>query len=379
LTVSLRPLLLSRRVIVCVGCGGVGKTTTAAALGLAGAMAGRRTLCLTIDPARRLAESLGLKGMGSEAQLVDPARFVKAGLRVPGSLTVMMLDPKRTFDDLVERYASTPLARDRILRNRLYQYVSTSLAGTQEYMAMEKLYALRADRTWDLIVLDTPPTTNALDFLDAPERMVDALDSAVLGWMLAAARSTGRFSLSLLARSAAAVLRGISRLTGYGFLEALAEFLVAFNELFGGFRRRATEVSAGLRGSDNAYVLVTSPDPMSIREIVFFAERLRELGMPRDVLVINRVHPYTRSDATQGVEEALRSHGVVLAEGGADRVRHAAEDEAREGALDRAHLDQIPPVLTDGGTLRIEIPAFGGDVRDLPSLARVAEMLAPPT
>src|SRR5262249_49340256 len=148
---------------------------------------------------------------------------------------------------------------------KLYQHVSTSLAGTQEYMAMEKLYALKGDPAWDLIIVDTPPTTNALDFLDAPERMVDALDSPVLGWLVRALESSGKLSMNLLARGATAVLRGVSKLTGYGFLEALAEFVRLINELFGGFRKRATEVAKALRGPEVAYVLVTSPDPMSIR------------------------------------------------------------------------------------------------------------------
>src|SRR4051812_15579196 len=267
--VSLGPLIDSRRVILCVGCGGVGKTTTAAALGLGAAMAGKRTLCLTIDPARRLAESLGLSEMKTEAQRIDPARFAEAGLRVSGSLTVMMLDTKRTFDELVAKHASSPEARDRILGNKLYQQVSTSLAGTQEYMAMEKLYALSADPSWDLIILDTPPTTNALDFLDAPERMVGALDSAVLQWFVSAFQRSGKFSLNLLTRGAAAVLKAMSKLTGYGFLEALAEFVSLINELFGGFKKRAAEVSRALRGPEVAYVLITSPDPMSIREITY--------------------------------------------------------------------------------------------------------------
>src|SRR6185295_19020696 len=196
MAVSLRTLLETRRVILCVGCGGVGKTTTAAALGLAAAMSGKRTLCLTIDPARRLAESMGLWRMTTEEQGVDPERLREAGVKITGSLTVMMLDTKSTFDDLIARYASSPLVRDRILENKLYRYISTSLAGTQEYMAMEKLYAIKQDPRWDLIVVDTPPTSNALDFLDAPDRMIDALDSAVLRWLVSALHSSGKLSFN---------------------------------------------------------------------------------------------------------------------------------------------------------------------------------------
>jgi anion-transporting ArsA/GET3 family ATPase len=163
----LADLINTRRVIVTVGAGGVGKTTTAAALGVAAARAGKRVLCLTIDPAKRLAESLGIAEMRTEAVTVDPARFAAAGVPLKGSLTAMMLDTKRTFDELVIKYSSSKAKAEKLLSNKLYQYVSTSLAGTQEYMAMEKLVAVKDDDRYDLVVLDTPPTANALDFLDA--------------------------------------------------------------------------------------------------------------------------------------------------------------------------------------------------------------------
>jgi anion-transporting ArsA/GET3 family ATPase len=376
--VSLRPLIDSRRVILCVGSGGVGKTTTAAALGLAAAMAGKRTLCLTIDPARRLAESLGFSEMRSDAQQVEPARLERAGLRVPGSLTVMMLDAKGTFDDLIGRHASSPDVRDRIMRNRLYRHVSTSLAGTQEYMAMEKLYALKGDPRWDLIVVDTPPTSNALDFLDAPDRMIDAIDSTVLRWLVTAFQSSGKVGVNLLARSAAAALRGIAKLTGQGFLEALAEFVVLMNEMFGGFRKRAEEVRKALRGPEVAYVLVTSPDPLSIREIRFFAERLREMQMPRDAVVVNRVHaPRIRRAEQADIALELERRRLSLGLEAEARVLSASDDEARLGALDGAHLSELAELDEPGGRqLRADVPAFPGDVHDLPSLARVAAVLA---
>jgi len=377
--VSLGPLIASRRVILCVGCGGVGKTTTAAAVGLAAARQGKRTLCLTVDPARRLAESLGLSEMKHEAQHVDPARFREAGLDIGGSLTVMMLDTKGTFDELVTRYASSPEMRDRILRNTLYRYISTSLAGTAEYMAMEKLYALRSDPRWDVIVIDTPPTTNALDFLDAPERMIEALDSPVFRWLVAAFETSGKLSMNLLARGAAAALRGMGRLTGTGFLEALAELIVLLNEMLGGFRARANEVQKALRGPDVAYVLVTSPDPLSICEIRYFADRLRELAMPRDALVINRVHPaHGARPSAESVRGELEGRGLVLAADGEMRVLRAFDDEARQGELDRRHLGALVD-LQDGEErpIRVEVPALVGDVHDLRALAKVAAALAP--
>src|SRR5580692_4436670 len=222
---SLEQLVMSHRVLVAVGAGGVGKTTVAAALGMAAARRGRRVLCLTIDPARRLGEALGLEAMSSEEQVVDPARFVDPSRPITGSLTAMMLDTKRTFDALVRKYSSSPEQARRLLDNKLYRYVSTSLAGTQEYMAMEKLIELQRDPRYDLIVLDTPPTANALDFLDAPERLIEALDSAAMRWLVDTFQKSGRFSFNLVARGVALVLRGIGRLTGKGFLEHLAEFV----------------------------------------------------------------------------------------------------------------------------------------------------------
>jgi anion-transporting ArsA/GET3 family ATPase len=248
---------------------------------MAAALRGRRVLCLTIDPARRLGEALGLEAMSSEEQVVDPARFASDSRPVTGSLTAMMLDTKRTFDGLVQKYSSSPEQARRLLDNKLYQYVSTSLAGTQEYMAMEKLVELQKDARFDLIVLDTPPTTNALDFLDAPERLIEALDSSAIRFFLQAFESTGKLSLNLLARSASLVMRGLGRITGGGFLEAMAQFLAELNDLFGGFKERARSVKAALRSSEVSFVLVSSPAPMSLREVLFFSDRLEQASMPR--------------------------------------------------------------------------------------------------
>src|SRR5271166_143364 len=279
---------MSRRVLIAVGAGGVGKTTTAAALGVAAARRGKRVLCLTIDPARRLAEALGLERMSSEEQSIAPELFTRAGMPMQGSLTAMMLDTKRTFDELIVKYSSTPERAQRLLANKLYQYVSTSLAGTQEYMAMEKLVAVQNDPRFNLIILDTPPTANALDFLDAPEKLVEALDSATMAWFIQAFQSTGKLSLNLLARSAAVVLRGLGRITGGGFLEAMAEFITELNDLFGGFKQRARLVEAALRSPDVSFVLVTSPAPMSVQEVLFFSDRLEQSSMPRGAFVVNR-------------------------------------------------------------------------------------------
>ncbi len=373
---SLLPLLETRRVILCVGCGGVGKTTTTAALGLGAAMRGKRVLCLTIDPAKRLANSLGLEAMDTEAQTVAPELFARAGLDVPGSLTVMMLDTKRTFDALVARHASSPEARDKILHNKLYHHVSTSLAGTHEYMAMEKLYEVRASGDWDLIVLDTPPTSNALDFLDAPERLVGALDGAAVKWLIQAFQGTGALSLNLLAKSAAVVLKGISKLTGGGFLEDLAAFVTELNDLFGGWKQRAAEVSKALREPDVAYVLVTSPAPLAIEEVLFFGERLRSQGMREDAFVVNRVHtPPAARPAEADVRRVLAERGLDLGDDGPERLLRALGEEAQQAEIDRENLRALDGALRGSRALRADVPAYAADVHDLRALASVTRAL----
>lgn len=378
---GLGPLLESRRVILCVGCGGVGKTTTTAALGLAAARRGKRVLCLTIDPARRLSQSLGLAEMTPAAQSVDPRLFAAAGIEVKGSMTVMMLDTKSTFDGLITSLAPTPEKRDHILNNVLYKYISTSLAGTQEYMAMEKLHAVKDDPAYDLVLLDTPPTQNALDFLDAPERLIGALDSSATRWFVQAFQSSGKLSFNLLAKSTAAILRNIGKLTGGGFLEQIASFISEINEIFGSWRERANAIASALRGPDVAYVLVTTPDPLSVREVLYFADRLREQRMRRDAFVVNRVHPtYGRLPSAEEVGEAVAARRLALGAGAAERLRVAADDETRLGKQDALHLIALEGALEDeatGGSLEVRVPAFPYDIYDLERLARVADLLAP--
>ncbi len=379
---TLTPLLERHRVVLCVGSGGVGKTTVTAALGLAAAERGKRVLCLTIDPAKRLANSLGLSRMTGDEQVVAPELFERVGLPVTGRLSVMMLDTKRTFDELVVRYASSPEARDRILNNRLYQYVSTSLAGTQEYMAMEKLLAVKRDGAYDLIVLDTPPTSNALDFLDAPERLINALDSAAVRWLMQAFEQSGRFSLNLVAKSVAVVLRGIGKLTGGGFLEQMAAFVTDLNDLFGGFRQRATEVAAAFRGSEFAYVLVTTPAPAAVREALFFADRLDEQGMHRDAFVVNRVHKPPRAHPGRDeIQRAIERHRLDLGASGVERLEQALAEETELAETDAAELANLDRVLVPGRSgkkpIRIEIPALPSDVHDLGMLGGIAKLLCP--
>ncbi|MSP24942.1 MAG: ArsA family ATPase [Myxococcales bacterium] len=365
--------------ILCVGCGGVGKTTTCAALGLAAARRGKRVLCLTIDPAKRLAQSFGLDAVGPEFRRIDPRVFSEAGIAVQGTLTVAMLDVKSTFDGLVTALAPSEEKRKRILDNVLYQYVSTKLAGTQEYMAMEKLYALKDDPAFDLILLDTPPTSHALDFLDAPERLVAAIDSAAVRWFLDSFRSSGVMSLNLLKRTAAMVLRGIGRIIGGGLLEQVAAFVTEMNELFGGWRARAERVSAALRGPDVGYVLVTTPEPMSLREISFFAERLLQEKMAPSAFVVNRCRGVAGEvPASHEVKEQLEARGLATDDDFVRRVLDAAALERRLGERDRKNLSSMKWALEgDASPPLVTVPEFPRDIHDVRRLALVAALLAP--
>ena len=372
---ALSSLVDSRRVIVTAGAGGVGKTTTAAALSVAAARRGKRVLCLTIDPAKRLAESLGIAEMTSEAAVVDKARFDAIGVPMTGSLTAMMLDTKRTFDELVTKYSSTPAKAKKLLENRLYRYVSTSLAGTQEYMAMEKLVAVKEDPRYDLVVLDTPPTANALDFLDAPERLMEALDSATMKWFVDAFQSSGKLSLNLVARSAATVLRGIGKITGGGFLEAMAELIAELNELFGGFKERALRVQSTLRGSDVAFVLVTSPSPPAIKEVLYFAERLVEARMPHGALVVNRFHlppAFPEGVSEEAARSGIASTHLALEDDAPSRLVQAHADAVKVASLDAA---QVRALATMTKTPVIRIAELDTDVHDLQLLVQLSDAL----
>ncbi len=370
---TLGDLLTAKRVIVTVGCGGVGKTTIAAALALAAARQGRRVLCLTIDPARRLATSLGLREMAHEAQEIDPALWRSEG---EGTLTAMMLDVRGTFDALVTRYAANAQTRDRILNNPIYREVSGSLAGTPEYMAMEKLYALRDDPRYDLVVLDTPPTSSALDFLEAPDKMIEAVDSPAIQAFVGAFERTGKLSLNLLSKAMSKVLSGLGTITGAEFLSQVAEFLSDLQTLFGGFRERASKVRDALMGSEVAFVVVSSPDPMAVGEAMFFVDHLQKHHMNAEALVMNRVRqaedlPTPSADRLAGLLADANLSGAPELAAAFSRAWRDMSTWARRDALEvarsRREMASVPR--------HVLVPTFDEDVYDLAALAHVAACL----
>lgn len=281
-----------KEIIVCAGAGGVGKTTVAAAIALRAAMDGKKTAVLTIDPARRLASSLGLKELSNEPAKVGARKFTSANLKPKGSLYALMLDTKSTFDHVIMQYAPTPEQADRIIANRFYRNISGTLSGTQEYMAMEKLYELHVDGDYDLIVIDTPPTRNALDFLDAPRRMTDFFESRVLRWFLLPYMKAGGGFMKVANVAATTFLRIVKRIVGAEVLEDTAEFFNNLEGMYEGFKERAREVARLLKSPVTSFVVITSPAEESVAEATFFASRLEEAGLPFGALVVNRVHPH---------------------------------------------------------------------------------------
>ncbi len=283
---ALSPLLDTQRLIVCVGSGGVGKTTTAAALGIASAKRGRETAVLTIDPARRLRDALGITTLDGE-----PHRVPLGRRGVKGSLDAMVLDTKRTFDELIQRYAPTSAAAERVLTNRIYASVSTVLAGSQEYMAMERLHALAGSGDYDLLVVDTPPTQHALDFLEAPERLMALLTSRAASILQNPSLILAREGSRLAQAALSAVLRGLERFTGFEMLRDVAEFVGGLEEFSAGFQERAAAVAQFLREPATSFLLVTTAAPARVAETLAFHRELVRAGLPFAGFVVNRVLP----------------------------------------------------------------------------------------
>jgi anion-transporting ArsA/GET3 family ATPase len=299
------------RIVVCCGAGGVGKTTTAAALGLRAAERhGRRAVVLTIDPARRLAQALGL------TELDNTPRLVKGVQAETGELHAMMLDMKRTFDEVVLAHTD-PAKAEEIFANPFYQAMSSTFSGTQEYMAMEKLGQLRARDAWDLIVVDTPPSRSALDFLDAPARLSRFLDGKMLRLLLAPARAGGRSVFNLVSASFGLFSRTVTKILGTQLLSDLSGFVAALDSMFGGFRERADETYRILQARETAFLVVAAPEPDAVREAVYFAGRLAAERMPLAGLVLNRVvevaaPTISAADARAGAEALDKNDDTQL-------------------------------------------------------------------
>jgi anion-transporting ArsA/GET3 family ATPase len=370
-------LVQEARLIVTAGTGGVGKTTTAAALALQGALSGRRTAVLTIDPARRLANALGLEAFTGRAQRVPSELFTAARLAPRAELSAMMLDMRATADEMVRRYAPNAEAAARIVSNPYYQAFSTSLAGTQEYMAVEQVADLLQSGAYDLVVLDTPPATHALDFLDAPERLLNALDNRAVNWLYRPRESSTRdpgYGARLLGKGRQMVFRSLNKFTGGPFFEDLATFLQAFSSLFEQFRVSSRAVQALLRAESTQFVVVTAPYPATVREAIHFRAQLVERGFPFGGFVCNRVHLPVPSVDAATLEAPLRGAGVstAVASALAADLAGLVADHDRMAERDAESLDRLREVAGDALDV---VPLLPEDVHDLQGLATVGRWL----
>ena len=358
--------LRDRRVCICGGSGGVGKTTTAAAAAMGMAAQGARVAVVTIDPARRLADALGLETLGNEPRPVDPERFTAAGVEMRGELWAMMLDAKRTFDEVIERLAPDASTRDEILANRIYQQLSNAVAGSQEYTAMSKLYDLHREDRFDLLVLDTPPSRNALDFLDAPDRLTRFLEGRALRVFL---RPTG-FATRVVGRGTGMVFTVLRRVTGVDLLEDVSVFFRALSGLLGGFRQRAGAVNRLLADPGTVFLLVTSPEREPIDEAIFFWRKLKAARMPFGGVIVNRVHHREAEGDPEAVAAALAGElGEPLARKVADNFR----DYQVLARRDQRNIARLAAMLDDDRI--VEVPYLDEDVHDIQGLRRVQRFL----
>jgi anion-transporting ArsA/GET3 family ATPase len=364
--VSVADLLEGSEVCVCAGSGGVGKTTASAAIAIGMAARGLKVAVVTIDPARRLANSLGLEELGNQEHRVPAERLEAAGLEMRGELWAMMLDAKRTFDELVEKHAPDARTREAVLRNRIYHELSNAVAGSQEYMAMEKLYELHQEQRYDLLVLDTPPSRNALDFLDAPERLSRFIDSRSLQFFLA----PGRRGLKLVGRGTGVLFSILKRVTGVDLLQDLSEFFQSFGDMAEGFNRRAARVNDLLSSRRTTFVLVTTPQRDSVEEAVFFRRRLRDRGMPFGGVIVNRVHDDPGEGSGADAEADLTG---LVGEDLARKVARNFDDYRVLGRHDRENVEQLSKEL--GGRPLVLVPYLDDDVHDVAGLMRMNEHL----
>lgn len=354
---AMAELINTAEVIICCGSGGVGKTTTAAVIGLAAAEQGRRAAVVTIDPARRLADALGLAEIGSEPAQIDGDW--------PGELWALMLDAKSTFDSLVRRYAATDEQAEGILANPFYRNISGTLSGTQEYMASEKLYELHRDEAFDLVVVDTPPTRNALDFLEAPERLSKFLNHKLYRAVTAPSRGV----LRVVNAATGAVLRQVGKVVGSEVIGDAVAFFSAFEGMEEGFRRRATAVAELFADPATAFVLITAPREDSVAEARFFAGRLADDDILVRALIVNRMHPpFGEADPTGDDEAAATFEGSPLAD-----YHRARADLRRLASEERSNLADLTAQVSSAAV--VYVPSLASDVHDLAGLTRVGESL----
>ncbi|MCZ6852311.1 MAG: AAA family ATPase [Gammaproteobacteria bacterium] len=372
-SLDITALTRDKKIIVCCGSGGVGKTTAAAAMGVLAATQGRSALVMTIDPAHRLAQAMGLDGLSNDPQRVD--------LDAPGSLHAMMLDSKRTFDRLVESYAANERIRDTIFANNYYQQMSSSLGGSKELIAMERVFEIASAQDYDLLIVDTPPAQRALDFLDAPKRMIDLLDGTLTGLLLKPYGLAARMQFGLFRESSAVTMKFLERLTGFEILTDLSDFMMAFSSMFDGFKDRSHKVMELMRGPGTSFVLVCAPARMSLGQADQFAARLTSESISIAGVLVNRVHlPFATSGdladadliselAPIGLLSDKSIDGLTLIA----RVTGAYTSQRALVRSDRAALKQ----LRESELPSHLVPHFNRDLHNMEDMEKFAAALYP--
>ncbi|MGH9113509.1 MAG: ArsA family ATPase [Acidimicrobiales bacterium] len=357
---TLDEIVARRSIVVCCGSGGVGKTTIAAVVALEGARLGRKTVVVTIDPAKRLADALGLAGLSDTPSRIDGDW--------PGELWATMLDTKSTFDALVAKYAATPDQGERILANRFYRNISGALSGTQEYMAMEKLYELHDETDFDLVVVDTPPTRHALDFLDAPRRLSRFLEHRLFRMLMAPSRGLAR-AVNVAAQT---FLRTVSKVVGGDVVDDAMAFFQAFEGMEEGFRQRAARVTELIGAPETAFLLVASPRRDTVEEAHFFADRLGQAGIAVEGLVVNRMHP-SFGDGLGGLGEAAAERSRTLDGTDLGGLYRNLADFQTVASRERAHLAGLAETVAPAPV--VWVPFLSSDVHDIAGVAAVAQHL----
>ncbi len=370
---NLENLIEKKRLIICCGSGGVGKTTTAAALALKASLMGKTVVVLTIDPARRLANSLGLKNLGNEEKEIPFAEFEKAQLHPQGRMFALMMDTKRTFDKIIEKYAPSEESKQSIFNNTLYQHLSGMIAGSQEYMAMEKVYELYQKEKFDLLILDTPPTQHALDFLDAPQKMSQAVSDSILKWFLKPSLFLGRTSLKFIEKTTRTIFKTFDHVMGFEFMQDLSAMLISTAGLLEGFKDRAKEVNELLHNPKSAFLLVTAPQGMVVPEAIFFHEKIKEYKLPFAGFIVNRVYPpLPLKSKGEEIKKKLRKADLTSKE--VDTLSDILEKYQCLVDQDREHLDLLEERLKKKESITL-IPYLDTDVHDLAGLAKIGAYL----
>lgn len=364
---SFHNLIKEKRVLICCGSGGVGKTTTSAALALFAAAQGLKTLVLTIDPAKRLANSLGIQDIDYQEREIPKEKLQQAGVITQAPLYAMMMDTKHTFDNLIKKHSANSKKAEEILSNQLYRHLSNMIAGSQEYMAMEKLYEILEERDYDLVVLDTPPSRHALDFLDAPRKMKALIGDSILKWFLKPSIFVGRAGFKLLDRPMRRVFKTLDRVAGFEFLQDLSVLLISTSDLLDGFQERAEKVETLLKASHTSFLLIASPHPIPISEANFFYQKIEKSRLPFAGFIFNRV----RMPNQEKIKDLERLSGKARQE--YQKVKSFWNQLAKR---DREELAQFKESLGRDAESYIfqSVPEFERDIHDLKGLYCLAKL-----